>query len=100
MSRDRRITYMIEPDMGMVYSRVGSEVAIPVLDFAWMTSENGYETNYPLEKFNVLSVAHDLQHVKHTRKIPVEIKNEHRKFWGMKPLKYILTNSQNNDTLF
>jgi len=88
MSRDRRIiTYMIEPDMGLVYSRVGSEVAIPVLDFAGMTSENGYETNYPLEKFNVFSVARHLGYVIHTRKIPIEVKNEHRKFWGMKPLK-------------
>jgi len=87
MSRDRRITYMIEPDMGLVYSRVGSEVAIPVLDFEGMKPENGYETNYPLEKFNVLSVARDLAYVIHTRKIPIELKNEHRKFWGMKPLK-------------
>jgi len=86
MSRQRRIMYMIDLE-GFVYSRVGSEIAIPVLDFEGMTPKNGYKTDYPLEKFNVLQVAYALRHVRHTRKIPVEIKNEHRKFWGMKPLK-------------
>lgn len=77
---------MIDPD-GYVFSRVGSEVAIPVLDFERMKPENGYATNYNLEKFDVIKVAREINQCKGTRKIPVEIKNEHRKFWGMKPLK-------------
>ena len=87
MNRYRTITYMIEPSTGAVFSRVGSEVAIPVLDFEGMKPENNYETIYNLEKFDAISVARDLANVIHTRKIPVEIKNDHRKFWGMKPLK-------------
>ena len=86
MSRQRRITYMIDME-GLVYSRVGSEVAIPVLDFEGMTPENNYATIYNLKKFNAIEVAKDLQNVIHTRKIPIEIKNEHRAFWNMKPLK-------------
>jgi len=78
---------MIDMREGNVYSRVGSEVAIPVLDFDGMKPENNYETNYNLEKFPVLEVASDIINSVGTRKIPIEIKNKHRKFWGMKPLK-------------
>ena len=86
MSRQRRISYMIDPETGMAYSRVGNEVAIPVLDFDGMKPENRYETNYNLEKFNVLHIASHLNQCIGTRKIPVEIKNRHREFWGMKRL--------------
>ena len=86
MSRQRRIMYMIDTREGLVYSRVDSEVAMPVLDFKGMKSENNYEMNYNLEKFKVLDVASSLINSIGTRKIPTEIKNQHRKFWGMKPL--------------
>ena len=86
MSRYKTITYMISPD-GHIYSRVGSQIAIPVLDFAGMKPENNYVTNYSLEKFEALSCASDINNSIHTRKIPVEMKNLHRKFWGMKPIK-------------
>jgi hypothetical protein len=86
MSRQRRITYMINPQ-GVVYSRVDDEVAIPVLDFEGMKPENKYEMNYNLEKFKVIKVAGELGHCVGTRKIPVEVKNKHREFWGMKPLE-------------
>ena len=78
---------MIDTREGHVFSRMGSEVAIPVLDFEGMKPENSYEMNYNLEKFPVFSVASDIINSIRTRKIPIEIKNEHRKFWGMKPLK-------------
>jgi hypothetical protein len=77
---------MIDPD-GHVFSRVGSEVAIPVLDFDGMKPENNYEMNYQLEKFDVIKVAVELSHCIGTRKIPTALKNIHRKFWGMKQLK-------------
>jgi len=86
MNRYKTITYMVNPD-GYVYSRVGSEVAIPVLDFEGMKPENNYEMKYDLEKFNVTTVAGELFHCIGTRKIPIEVKNHHRKFWGMKALK-------------
>ena len=82
-----KITYMIEQNMGQVWSRVASEVAIPVLDWDNMTPENNYATNYQLHKFNVFDVAKDVGNAIHTRKIPIDVKNRHRKFWGMKELK-------------
>jgi hypothetical protein len=77
---------MIEPDLGMVYSRVGSEIAIPVLDWEGMTPSNNFATKYNLEKFNVLEVCQSLRSVIRTKKIPKHIKNQHRRFWGMKQL--------------
>jgi len=77
---------MISPD-GYIFSRVGSEVAIPVIDFDGMKPENNYEIKHNLEKFDVLTVAREVGHCIGTRKIPIEVKNHHRKFWGMKELK-------------
>ena len=80
MSRDRRITYMVDGE-GLVYSRVRNEVAIPVLDFEGMKSENGYEMNYNLERFNIFNVLNDIRYATHTREIPLDIKNAHRKYY-------------------
>lgn len=87
MSRQRRIEYMIDRDTGLVWSRVGSEVAIPVLDFAGMKPENSWMMNYSLEKFSIYHQGVINAWVIHTRKIPLKMKNFHRKFWGMKPIK-------------
>lgn len=80
----KTIKYMIDED-GEIYSRVGSEVAIPVLDWEGMKPENAYKIRYNLEKFSVYELRGFT--LTHTRKIPLKIKNRHRKFWGMKPLK-------------
>lgn len=85
------ITYGVEHDTGLVYSRVGSECAGPVLDFeAIGQGGDGYEpgdfrgpTRYTLEKMPVYEV---YRYCRWTKKIPVEIKNIHREFWGFKPL--------------
>jgi len=87
MSRQRRISYMVDKETGYVYSRVASEVAIPVIDFAGMSSKDNFAIKANLEKFNVLDVCRSLLSTVGTRKIPIEIKNEHRKFWGMSLLK-------------
>jgi hypothetical protein len=84
--RQNRIRYMVSQENGMVYSRMGSEIAIPVLDWDGMKPENGFQTKYHLEKFDAVAVASDIYPVIKTRKIPVEIKNYHRRFWGMKEL--------------
>lgn len=91
---NRIITYCIDQD-GIVYSRVASEVAIPVLDYeAIGNGGNGFEKGdfrgpmlYNLEKFPVHSLSHGWAGLKWTKKIPVKLKNKHRKFWGMPPLK-------------
>ena len=85
--RHRTIMYGLDKETGTVISRVGSKVAIPVLDYAAMKPENNFQTTYHLEKINVIDLAGDSPIYTWTRKIPLEIKNKHREFWGMKPLK-------------
>jgi hypothetical protein len=87
MSRNKIITYAIDGDTGCVVSRVGSEVAIDVLDFEGMTPQNGYDPKYNLEKHSVYDTLPHMPALKWTKKIPLEEKNRHRGFWGMKPLK-------------
>jgi hypothetical protein len=82
------ITYAISKDDGMVYSRVGKEIAYPVLQYEKI-GEGGDFTQpfeYQLEKSDVLSLAYYWPRLKWTKKIPVDIKNLHRSFWGMKQL--------------
>ncbi len=84
----KNITYAIDQDTGLVISRVGSELAWPILDFDNMRPENSYTMNYYLEKITVFSVAGRVWNgLKWTRKIPTSIKNLHRKFWDMTELK-------------
>ncbi len=86
MSRFRTIQYAIDQDTSQVVSRVGLEYAWPILDYEGMTPENGYDMKYNLEKLDCLQWVH-LGCLVWTRKIPNKIKNIHRKFWNMKPLK-------------
>jgi hypothetical protein len=102
---NRTITYGIEPD-GTVISRVGSEVAFPVLDFeAIGKGGDGFKPGdfhgpmrYDLGKEEIHSYFRYSRYfdVKWTKgygnthgvpPIPLEIRNEHREFWGFKPLK-------------
>lgn len=83
-----RITYAIDTDTGLAVSRQGDCFAWPILDYEGMTPDNGFAANYYLEKIPVLSVAgRVLAGLQWTRKIPMEVKNLHRVFWGMAPLK-------------
>ena len=82
----KNIMYMVDQDTGLVFSKVYHEVAVPVLDFEGMRPDNGFKTAYNLEKMPDYHV-YPYCHVIHTKKIPVELKNLHRKFWGMEALK-------------
>ncbi len=84
MSRFKTISYMVD-DEGLVYSRVNSEVAIPILEWDKMMPANRYQTSYHLEKCSIYDLIGTP--VTRTKKIPLQLKNQHRKFWGMKPLK-------------
>jgi hypothetical protein len=86
---NRIITYAIHKDDGVVISKVGHEVAWPVLDFVAIGKDGDFSKplTYNLEKMETLSIGHEWQRLKWTKKIPTEIKNVHRKFWGFKPLK-------------
>lgn len=89
---NKTIQYGIEKETGIVLSRVGSEVAYPVLDFeAIGKGGDGYAegdfrgpTRYELEKMSVYMI--DYPSIRWTRKIPATVKNVHRVFWGFKPL--------------
>jgi len=95
---NRIITYGIEPD-GTVISRVDSEIAFPVLDFAAIgQGGDGFQPGdfrgperYSLKKSPVHPYFREgdvtYAEVRWTKKIPIPVKNLHRKFWGMRPLK-------------
>ena len=83
--RQRRIQYAIDQDTGLVWSRVGDEVAVPMLDYEGMSPDNEYKTNYFLERCKAwVTVPYAI--LKWTRKVHIDTKNIHRKFWGMKEL--------------
>jgi hypothetical protein len=83
---NRVIIYGIDQDTDLVVSRVGSEVAWPVLQFEEMLPENNFAPTCRLESMPILSLAGCYQQIKWTKKIPTELKNRHRTFWGFKPL--------------
>ena len=82
------ITYAIDRTDGMVYSRVGREIAVPVLQYDRIGQGGDFTQplEYELEKCPVSELAAYWANFKWTRKIPVDLKNVHRKFWGMRPL--------------
>ena len=83
----RKISYAIDPDTGQVWSRVGSEMAIPVLDWDAMKPENNFATSYYLQKLDVIEIAGPIYNrLKWTRCIPVKLKNLHRVFFKFPPL--------------
>jgi hypothetical protein len=82
--RQRRIRYAIDLDTGQVVSQVGDEYAWPILDFEHMCPENNFETRYHLEKLSWDATIRS--HLLRTRKIPIEVKNFHRKFWNLPPI--------------
>lgn len=84
---NKTIMYAIETETGHIISRVGSEIAIPVLQYDDMQPENNFQTEYKLEKMPVFAIAGSHNNYKWTVKVPLKLKNKHRVFWGMKPLK-------------
>jgi len=81
----RNITYAIDLDIGLVISRVGNELAWPILEYDGILPD--YALNYQLEKITLHTAAPCWNTLKWTRKIPVEIKNIYRRFWGFKELR-------------
>ena len=80
--------YASEESPLLLISRVGSEVAWPVLDYEAMEPENNFELTYKLKKFSVHALAGEhWDLLVWTRKVPTWLKNTHREFWGFPPLK-------------
>lgn len=80
----KNITYAYD-ESGVVYSFYNGECALPVLDFEGMTPENNFQARYMLQRFSI----YDVRDTKLTRTktIPIALKNRHRAFWGLKPIK-------------
>jgi hypothetical protein len=83
----RNITYAIDTETGLTYSRVDSEVAVPVLAYGKMKPSNGFQEEYTLEKMSVHELSGMWNALQWTKKIPKSLKNYHRTFWGMEELK-------------
>lgn len=87
MAQNRIITYAIHKDDGLVISRVGSELAWPTLQYEDMKPENNFETSYKLERATLQEASSDWPRLEWTKKIPRDLKNRHREFWGLPPIK-------------
>ena len=89
------LTFMIEKATGFVYSVMcasgySHEFACPVMDFEGIGKDGDYTKpiKYDLQKFPLNeSGIRWWQDFIHTKKIPIDLKNKHRIFWGMKPVK-------------
>lgn len=87
----KQLTYCINRDEGTVYSRCADKVAVPVLQFDRIGRDGDFTQplEYELEQFSVFDLIGEWKRLKWTKKILLQIKNQHRQFWGMKPLKVI-----------
>lgn len=82
----RTIQYAIDIDTGLVVSRVGSELGCYVVDYENMNAKNGYNAKAFLVQIPIFHTTF-WKSLRWTKKIPKEIKNIHRKFWGFPALK-------------
>lgn len=87
MGRFRTIQYAIHSETGAVISRVGNDVAIDIPQYDGKNWPPTNETKYQLEKIQFITLVPVWDYYKWTRKIPFDVKNRHRMFHGMKPLK-------------
>lgn len=85
---NRIITYAFNRYDGLVISKVGSEIAVPVLEFEKIGEGGDFTAplEYHLEKFPLHSIGRDWPLYVWTKKIPVNLKNRHRAFWGFPEL--------------
>ncbi len=73
-----KIQYAIDKETGLTYSRVGSEVAVPVKQ-----KRNKFGTiDYKLLKFKITGLGPDeLNSLNWTDSLPESLKKYHRNFW-------------------
>ena len=86
----RYLTYCVHKDNGLVYSRMGDKLAVPVLQFDRIGKDGDFTKplEYELERMSVFEISEEWRRLKWTKKIPAQIKNMHRQFWGFKPLSH------------
>ena len=85
----KHISYAVDLRNGLVHSRVNDEIAYPVLVFLSLPKDGSFNKpfDYHLDKCNVHHFVGEWRYLKWTKRIPIEIKNQHRIFWGFKQLK-------------
>ena len=88
------IMYAVDCDTGQWWSRVeghatagNRKVAVPVLDYDRIREGGDFSKPlvYHLEAMGIDALFHT--DLRWTRKVPVAVKNMHRAFWGMAPLR-------------
>ena len=85
---NRIITYAVNKEDGLVVSRVGDEIAWPIIQFEQIEKNGNFNgpMDVKLENIPVLSVGTEWNCLQWTKKVPVTLKNLHRKHWGFDPL--------------
>lgn len=86
----RQIQYFRDPETRLLITRVGSYVAIPILNIEEMLSQGDFKNQYPLEKYDVISVSKwyntliPISNRKIRNRYTIEWINYHRQFWGLR----------------
>lgn len=83
------IRYAIDLDTGLVVSQLGNEYAWPIMDYEGIGKDGDYTgpIEYNLEKLSQHETWN--QALYPTKRIPTDVKNVHRAFWGLPPVKPI-----------
>ena len=88
---NNHLHYAIHRRDDVMVSRLGNELAWPLLDYAAIGQNGDFRAplKFALKKVSVNSIGanNEWAMLVWTRYVPTSIKNEHRKFWGFKPLR-------------
>ena len=82
--RNRPINFAVDLQTGLVYSRVGTEVAVPYPKHGkGLRMAGTFEMNYELQRFPLYSIQHKWGQLHFSQNIPLRIQNYHRQFWRL-----------------
>lgn len=84
-----QIRYAIDYATGEVVSRLGDEYAWPILDYEAIGRDGDYQAPLTFDLRRVPIREAYGNPLYHTKRIPTGIKNAHRAFWGLPPVKPI-----------
>ena len=79
----KNITYGVDGET--FYARCGDRIAFFELDYQNMKPENNFESTYTIGSCPLFQI--DISSVRFTKKIPLAIKNEFRKYFKLPELK-------------
>lgn len=78
------LTFAINRETGYIVSRLESDVAWPILNYAAIGEGGNYNApfKYYLESCNVHQIGAEYKYLHWTKKVPVPLKEFHREFWS------------------